>query len=345
MAITPVDIIIGKPSVAAFVANSPVQQDFTTPHALDFLKMRLTGTLTLAGFTTAPAQFTESLENLIASFNLAATGKTAGATTDLLSSVDAAFLRFKTRMMEGTDVTRTPISTANGAYAFETNWKKYFVDPRSDKGALTRLFAGTLSSLTATFQFRDPTAMVYGGVGGTAVLSGVQIVTQIRGYLNASMPTPSPYVRETQRTYTVNQSQDGFVCDRVPTGNILRRQYFKGMVGPTNYADPSNSIFGSQAKVEGPHTTFIINNTVPILDQVMPMLQDDNKSLFGVESVPAGYAIFEPARNKRLSKSLPMAGVDSAQNTFDVTYTPGSVNTIQITDENLVGVSVAQFNA
>ena len=293
----------------------------------------------------APSKYVESIENLVASYSLAATGKTAGATTDQLSAVDLAFLRFKTRMMEGTDVTRTDVGTANGGYMFETNVKKYFIDPRSDKSTLTRLFAATLSALTSTLQFRDASAMVYGGVGGTATLTGVNVVTQVRGYLGMTPNSPSPYVRETQRTYTVNQSQDSFVCDRIPVGNILRRQYFKGMVGPTNYADPSNTVFGSASKIEGPHVTLTINTAAKKLDQVFASIQNDDKLLFGVESVPAGYAIYEPARNKRLVNSLPMLGVDSAQNTFDVNYTPGSINTIQITDEVLVGVSTAQWNA
>jgi hypothetical protein len=322
-----------------------VQQQLQNNYAIEYLQMRLTGVLTLASYTTNPAKFVESLENLLASFQLQATGKTANATTDQLCNVDGPFLRFKNRLMEGTDVTRTDVGTANGTYNFETNLKRYFVDPRSNASRLTTLFTALLSSLTASFQFRDQTAMVYGGVAGTAALSGVQITTQARQYLGLQAPTPSPYVKETQRTYNVVAQQNGFVCDRVPVGQVLRRQFFKGMIGSTNFADPSDSLFGAVGKPEGPHVQLVINSATTKLDQVYQQLRADNKQLFGVESMPSGWSVYEPARNRALRSSLAMGNVGNAQNNIDVNPTGGSINTIQITDEQLVGVSVAQYVA
>ena len=340
-----VDFLIGNPTVVNFGANSNVQQQLQNNYAMDFLAMRMTGTLTLGSFSAAPAKFVEAVENLIATFSLQATGKAAGATTDQLCTVDGPFLRLKTRLLEGTDVTRTDVGTANGTYNFETNLKRYFSDPRSNVGYLTRLYTSTLSSLTAAFQFRDQNAMVYSGTGGTAALSNVQITTQARQYLGMTPPSPSPYVKETQRTANIVAQQNGFPIHNVPVGNILRRQYFKGILGPTNYADPSDSMFAATGKPEGPHLQLQINNATLKLDQVYNQLRADNKQLFQIESMPTGYAVYEPARNKKLANSLPLGGVQNADNFIDVNYTAGSVNTIQITDEVIVGVSAAQWNA
>ena len=340
-----VDQLIGNPNVVNFAANSNVQQQLQNNYAMEFLHYRLTGTLTLASYTTAPSKFVESLENLIAFLQVTATGKSSGATTDQLCNVDGGFLRFKTHLMEGTDVTRTDVGTANGTYAFETNFKKYFVDPRSNASRLTMLFTNLLSTLTSSFQFRDQTAMVTGGVAGTAVLSGVQLTAQTRQYLGLTPPSPSPYVKETQRTFNVTSSQNLFDYSKVPIGNVLRRQYFKGMVGSNSFSDPSDAIFGATGKPEGPHIQLQINNATTKLDQVYGQIRADNKTLFGVETIPTGYAIYEPARNKKLINSLAMGNVANADNFIDTYFTNGSTNTLQITDEQIVGLSAEQYSA
>jgi hypothetical protein len=339
-----VDQIIGNPLVVTEVNNSNVQQQLQNNYAQEFIHFRLTGTLTLASYSANPSKYVESLENLIASLQLQATGRSSGATTDQLCNVDGAFLRFKTHLMEGTDVTRTDVGTANGTYAFETNFKKYFIDPRSNASRLTTMFTSLLSTFTAAFQFRDQSALVYGGTGGTAALSNVQITSQARQYLGLTPPSPSPYVKETQRQYNIIAAQNGYVCDRVPVGNVLRRQYFKGLLGTANWNDPSDTMFAATGKPEGPHIQLVINNAVTKLDQVYGQMRADNKTLFGVETMPTGYAVFEPARNRKLSNSIAMSNVANAQNNIDVNYTSGSTNTIQITDEQLVGLSAAQYN-
>ena len=342
---TAVDQLIGNPTVVAFAANANVQQQLQNNYSLEFLAMRLSGTAVLASYSTAPAKYVESLENLIATYYLQATGNQAGATTDQLCAVDGPFLRLKTRLLQGTDVTRTDIGTANGTYAFETNLKRFFVDPRSDKPRLTMLYTSLLSSLTAAFQFRDATALVSGGVGGTTTLSNVMVTTQARMYLGMTPPSPSPYVKETQRTLPVNASQNLMDFNRVPVGQVLRRQYFKGMVGNVNYADPSDTIFGATGKPEGPHIQLQINNATIKLDQVYQQMRADNKQLFGIETMPTGYAVYEPSRNKKLVNSIPLKNVANADNFIDVNYTAGSINTIQITDEQIVNVSAAQYTA
>jgi hypothetical protein len=339
-----VDRLIGNPTVVNFAAGSNVQQQLQDNYAMEHLAFRLTGTLTLAGYSAAPTKLVESTENLIQFLQLTATGNSAGATTDQLINVDAALLAFKTRLMEGTAPTRVDVATANGAYAFETNFKHHFIDPRSDASALTMLYTSMLSSLTAAYQFRDATAMVTGGTGGTATLTGVQITVQSREYLGRMAPSPSPYVKLSQRKFNIVQSQNGFDCDRVPVSNILRREYFKGMLGANNYSDPSDTIFGATGKPEGPHLTLQINNATTKLDQVYQQIRNDNKTLFGVETIPAGYAVYEPARSRKLRSSIPMVGVGRADNYIDVNFTGGSTNTIQITDEELVKVSGAQWN-
>jgi hypothetical protein len=342
---TAVDVLIGNPTVVLPLLNSNVQQQLWNNYAMDFLDFRLTGTLTLASYTTNPSKYVESVENFIASLQLTATGKSAGATSDVLCNVDGGFLRLKQRMMEGTDVVRTDVGTSNGTYAFETNLRKYFMDPRSDKSRLTRLFTASLSSLTASFQFRDQTAFVYGGVAGTAVLSGLQLTTQARQYLGLRPPVPSPYVKETQRTGNIVAQTNGYVMDKVPVGQVLRRQYFKGMLGPVPWADPSDAIFGASGKLEGPHVQLQINSNTYPLDAVYNQIRANNKALFSVESMPSGYALYEPARNRKLSASLPLTNVATAQNNIDVNYTAGSINTIQITDEQIIALSAAQFNS
>jgi len=340
-----VDRLIGNPTVVNFAANANVQQQLQDNYAMEFLAMRLTGTLTLASYSAAPAKLVESIENLIQTLGLQSTGNGPGATTDQLINVDAALLFFKTQIMEGTKPTRTDVGTANGAYAFETNFKHYFIDPRSNASRLTTLFTNLLSSLTAQYQFRDQTAMVTGGTGGTAVLSGVQLTVQSREYLGLKPPSPSPYVKLSQRLFNITQSQNAFDCNRVPVGNTLRRQYFKGMLGANNFSDPSDTVFGATGKPEGPHITLSLNNATTKLDQVYQQLRADNKLLFGVETIPTGYAVYEPARTRRLDHSIPMLGVGNADNFIDVNYTGGSTNTIVITDEELVKLSAQQFSA
>ncbi len=105
----------------------------------------------------------------------------------------------------------------------------------------------------------------------------------------------------------------------------------------------SRHVFGATGKPEGPHITLVLNNATTKLDQVYQQLRADNKLLFGVETIPAGYAIYEPARNRKLASSIPMAGVQNADNFIDVNWTSGSTNTIQITDEEIVKLSNAQF--
>jgi len=188
MPILAVDRLIGNPTVVNFAPNANVQQQLQDNYAMEHIAIRLTGVLTLASYSTAPSKLVESVENLIAAFALQATGNSANATTDQITNVDAALLYFKTRMMEGTAPTRTDVGTANGTYAFETNFKNYFVDPRSNASKLTMLYTNLLSSLTLAYQFRDASAMVAGGVGGTATLSGVQLTAQAREYLGMSAP-------------------------------------------------------------------------------------------------------------------------------------------------------------
>jgi hypothetical protein len=153
-------------------------------------------------------------------------------------------------------------------------------------------------------------------------------------------------VKETQRYTPILASQNLLRnSSGVPVGNILRRQYFKGLLGAVNYADPSNTVFGATGKTEGPHLQLNLNNAFLRFDRVYQQLVADNKTMFKQESMPTGWAVFEPAENGRLAAAMQMRGVQNADNYLDVNYTSGSINGIQITDEQLVGVSDAQFAA
>jgi hypothetical protein len=341
------DQIIGNPLVPAFVANNGVQQHLENDYSMEYLGFRLTGQLVLAGYSGAPTKFVESIENLIQNLSLQATGSSGGATSDQLVSVDAALLYLKTRLYEGTAPTRTDVSTANGTYLFETNFKHHFADPRSNVARLTTMHTELLSALVATYQFGDQTTMVTGGAGGTATLSSVQLTVRTRQILGLTPPAGSvPYVKLSQRKFNILASQNLFDATAVPHGtNILRRQFFKGMVGPNGYADPSDALFGATGKPEGPHIQLVLNNATTKLDQVYQQIRADNKEMFGVETIPTGYAVYEPARSKRLRASIPMQNVGKADNYIDLAYTGGSTNTLAITDEEICKVTPAQWAA
>ena len=193
----------------------------------------MTGLATLAGYTAPPSKYVESIENLIAQLAIVATGNGSAVSTDTVCSVDAAFLRLKTRLMENTDVTRTDIGTANGAYPFETNFKKYFVDPRSNRAGLTVMHTELLSSLMASFQFRDQTAMALRRHWWHNHADEHADYRAVAHVVESPPRHPIPYVKETQRTTNIGAQQNGMRIMNVPVSNVLRRQYFRARLAPS----------------------------------------------------------------------------------------------------------------
>jgi hypothetical protein len=349
MSIQVVDRIAGDPLNVAFVANAaPVQKLDKGYQCIAYGDVRITGTLTLAGYTAPPTKFIESIENILATLNISATGKGGAAAIGTIKACDAAYFYRMTHFLEGAAPPRTDVGTNNSAYTFETNFRVYFsLPPRGRRiGNLTPrelysthvLDARFMSNFTATYQFRDQTAMVTGGTGGTATLSGVQATFQVReitgfpSHDQKGQPILRPYVKEEQFLFDVTQTQLAKRYKDLPTGNRYRRVTFKGTVGATPYADPSDQPFNftGSGRAEGPHLVLQENNAFAFMDIIYQQQRATNKNVFGIETMPTGYVVWEPAsgRNTR--------GVERMDLLADVNFTGGQTNEIQATLQQIV---------
>lgn len=336
-----VDRIAGDPVNVAYASNAAVVQRLDKGYQqIAWMDFRLTGTLTLASYTVAPTKLVESIENLVANLLLQATGKGGAAGWGTLKAVDFSYLNFLTKLFEGTAPVRTDVGTTNAAFNFETNVRAYFSLPPFGRpvGSLTPgelkstllLDARYLSNFTATFQFRDQTAMVTGGTGGTATLSNVQITTQVRE-VTGFPPQRRPFVRETQQLFDVTVSQLEKKYKDIPVGNRIRRITFKGTVGANTFSDPSDAPFNNATRAEGPRMRLKENNAFDIMDLNYFQQRNANKTKFGLETMPTGYVAWEPpsARDTR--------GVERLDLVVDVNFTGSNTNEIQATTQEVVG--------
>src|SRR5260370_32015105 len=92
MSIQVVDRSGGDQMNVPFVANSsPVQKIDKGYENIAFIDFRLTGTLTLASYTTAPTKLVESVENLVAQVLVQATGKGGAAGIGVIKAIDFAY--------------------------------------------------------------------------------------------------------------------------------------------------------------------------------------------------------------------------------------------------------------
>jgi hypothetical protein len=328
-------------TVAAYQPNSNVPFLLDTNALIEELQFQLSGTLTNAAYTTAPIKRVESLENLIANVRLSGTAKNTGGRTADYCSTDAAYMAYRTRTMETTAPVRTDVGVTNAAYAFLSTFKKYFGAKRL--GAFypfTFLDSRNLSSLTANFQFRDVNAILdlSAAVGGTSVLSGVQITVHSREWQDGAIVANAPYVKESQRSFDLT-NLGGVDKDflNAPVGNVLTRQTFKGSVGNTAYSDPSDAIFATVAKLEGAHVKTILNSNYTRSDSTYPQMRANEKTLYNLETVPTGYVTQEYSRTGSIGNALDVRRARTLKNVLDITYTGGSTNTLQITDEEIVG--------
>jgi hypothetical protein len=338
-----VDAVFGDPLVVGAQLNNATIQRMQDNYAWEQMRFRLTGTLTLAGYSTAPTKFVESIENLISSLQLSATGKGQGAANNQLCNVDAAFLYWKTAAMKGVAPYRVDVGTANGAYNFETNFTRFFKDPNNSISRFFVLNTALLNTLNVQAQWRDQTAMVTGGVAGTATLSNVQYSVTARRFLNWPQQAANPYVTETQRPFQILATAPLFPCRQIPVGQILNRQWFKALVGSTSFADPSGVLIANSSKPEGGHIQTVINNATYIQDNPAPALTADDSTEWKLSPWPVGYYEWEPARNGNIRNRPVLTNVQNADNYIDVTFQEGSLNNIVITDEQLVGVSAQQL--
>src|SRR5438128_6159961 len=110
---------------------------------------------------------------------------------------------------------------------------------------------------------------------------------------------------------SISATQLDKLLQGLPIGNRVRRMVFKGMVGGNNYSDPSDSIFATTQRAEGPHVRLEQNGGYRPLDVIYAAQRGDNKELFGVESLPSGYLVWEPSRSGRVRETANMRNAQS----------------------------------
>ncbi|HEY1939485.1 MAG TPA: hypothetical protein VGJ33_16265 [Candidatus Angelobacter sp.] len=347
MSVQIVDRIAGDPLNIGFSANATAVQKIDKGYqVLAYMDVRLTGTLTLAGYTVPPTKLVESLENLISNMTVSATGKGSASTIGTIKSCDAAYYFRMTQFLESTLGVRVDVGTNNSAYNFETNFRVYFaLPPRMRRIASltaaelwnTHVFdARFVSNFTNAFNWRDQTAMVTGGTGGTATLSNVLVTVQVREITGwpshdaNKKPIIRPFVKEEQLLFDVTQTQQAKLMKDFPTGNIYRRITFKGTVGANPFSDPSDLPFANTSRTEGPHLTLKENNAFVFADFIYQQQRNENKKIFGIETMPAGYVVWEPSGGRNTK------GVERLDFLPDVNFTGGQTNEIQATLQQIV---------
>lgn len=321
-------------TVVPYVANAAAVFVLDTTAIVAELQFRLTGTLTNAAYSTAPTKRVESIENLISSLRIIGNGKVTGAQSDSFCDVDAAYLAYKTRIMESTAPERVDVGTTNAAYNFVSTFKRYFGAKRSGNSSFYQscfLDSRNLSRFTANFQWRDVTAMVEAGVGGTSTLSNVQCTILSREYQGGPATTNAPYVKESQRKFDLtNLGGLNKPFLNAPVGGWMPRQTFKTTVGDTDYADPSDVVIATSQKPEGAHIQTQQNGNYLWMDTTYLQQRAVDKVLYNLEAIPTGYVTLE------YPNGLNLRSANTLQNNLDITFTGGSTNTLQITDEQVV---------
>jgi hypothetical protein len=323
-----VDRTVGVPATAAFLANAQVDQDLPRVAVYDSIWLRLTGTLTNAAYTTAPTKYAETPENLIGSIQVIATG----ALQDTIKAVDFAWVKRKTQFMEGTEPTRADVGTTNAAFAFETNGRLFFRSPRVVNYLNTLLDARRLAGLTLRTQWRDQTALVFGGVAGTSTLSATSLLATAREYYGINPASNFRYVKEQQRSAAIAASQTEFLVPNLPVGNRYRRICFKGTVGNSTFGDNSDSLFNNATS----QNIKIRDGSLFPLNANFFAIRAQNKEMFRIETMPAGYALWEPVQLGWDSEMYDARLKQQLESLVDVNFTGGNTNTLQLTTEEYI---------
>jgi|SRR5947209_3644863 len=353
MSVQMIDRIAGDPLAVPYAKNSaPVQRVDKGYQCLAFMDLRFALTITHAGYTTPPQAFVESLENIVAGVKLNATGKGGAATIGTIKDVDLAYLFQMTRFLEKTPPVRVAPGTNNAAYVCETNARIYFALPSVGRSIMNftarELFsmhildARFLSNFTITPQFRDETAAFSGtgANGGTTTISNAQLTIQVReltGLPTHAMtkkgrkPILRPFVKESQALYDVTSTKQDQRYKDLPTGNLIRRMVFKGTVGSNPWSDPSDAPFANTSRTEGGHLRLQENNSYNFMDIVYQQQRAQNKNEFSLESMPAGYCVWNSPTGRN------MVGIEKLDMLVDTNFTNGSTNEIQATITELVG--------
>lgn len=354
----PLDRLVGQPNILNWVANQQQQSNIDRTGLYDYLMLNLSYTLTLASYSALPTAVGsngyENGLNLVQSVLLQATGNAAGATTDTVCNVDLVTLGVYQYYYNNGILPGAPLNpTANAAYNAAYGVKIFFIDPWSNKQTLTRLDSRLLSSLQLTIGWRDQTALVAGGTGGTATLTNAQMVLSVREWQNIAQRL-RPWLRMSYRQTQIVSQQNAFDVQGVPIGNVLRRELLQGIVPAVagyNYGWSSAAAFGSTGQAQGPMWTIQINSSTNVLNSSLAQIAAGNVSLLnlqptgwgsGTGAIP-GWYIYEPAQQKKISQSLPMWGINRADDLIDVAAPSSYGSYTRFTDLEIVGASQSQL--
>jgi hypothetical protein len=347
-----IDEIIGNPNVLLYAANSIVESDMPRTAVEEYWDLYLQGTLTLASYSTAPSAYVESPETLIYNVIVNANAAVKGGVNEAFKQVDFPYLRFITNIYETQDVTRVAPGTTNAAFAFSSTPRLYFTDPLSrlpsgkSTAKATMLDTRLLSTLKLDIGFRDQTAMVYGGVAGTAAISGCSVQVKARHYYNVANTTPDgqticrQYLREVQQWYSVASTQIDYQFQNLRVGAILHRLTIKGLVAPSgspnvNWADPSDVLLGSNTtRAQGSSLSLKINNGAynPLNMMVYKQLQFTDTKLFKLSNAwRTGYLLFEPSVQHNPRAMLNLRNAVNMVLWSDTVVTASVQNNVQLT--------------
>lgn len=351
----PIQEIIGNPNVLTYAASSITEADMPRTAVEEYWDLYLQGTLTNASYSTAPTAFIETPETLIYQVLVNAAAAAPGGVNEAFKNVDFAYLRFISHMYTGTDITRTGIGTANQAYAFASTPRLWFTDPLAklptgkSTAKATMLDARLLSTLKLDIGWRNPAALVYGGVAGTSTLSGTTLQVMATHYFGLSNTTPNGavivrnYLREVQQIFPVVSSQISYQFLNLRVGAILARLTIKGILQPSgapstvNFADPSDVLLGSNTtRAQGPQVQVMVNNNAYIpLTAVYAQLQNSDTKLFNLTGSspqwPAGYLVYETSTTHNPRAQLNLRSAVNMSLWADTIFTSGQQNNVQLT--------------
>lgn len=320
-----VDAIVGTPASNVFAANTPVTQQLDRDGMYDEIRIRMSGTLTLASYSVAPTKAATPEHNLIGLVQVSATG----AVQDVFKSCGFDWFVDQMQLLEGTAPEGSTIGTSNQAYDFQTVGAIYFRGAGNWHTPMdTLLESRLLSGLSVTLNWRDVTAMITGGTGGTATLSNVAATLLARKWVGVDA-TGHPafgHLRESEIITNVAASQNDFAVNQIPVGNLIRRMAFKGTVGATAYSDPSDALFDTTR----PANLHLKDGSFYPLSVGYNDLRARNKAQFKLESLPTGLAVWEPSIHGTMFEQYDARRKQQLTALVDVDFTGSNTNTLAI---------------
>lgn len=351
----PVEEIIGNPNQLAFEAGQTVEADMPRTAVEEYWDLFLTGTLTLASYSPSPTSFVEAMLNIIASIQVNASAATSGGVNEKFKVTDLNYLAFIDYMYQqqwpDQNFGNYTIPVTNAAHAFTVTPRLYFSDPLSrlpsgpNTSKATMLDTRLLSSLKFDVQWRDATAMIYGGTGGTATLAATIQVKALH-YLDVPNVTKDGkkivrnYLREVQQVFPVVSTAIDTQFTNLRVGAILHRMTIKGLVAPSsapasnNFADPSDVLLqGNTTRATGALLQMKVNNNayVPLYTPTK-QLQNGNVGTFGLtKGVVPGYQVWETSLQHNPRAMLNLRSAINMVMYADTDFTSSVQNNVQLT--------------